>query len=46
LKDKFSEFIDTITEKFEKVKDDVTDFADEAISKAEAEAEAKTAKSK
>lgn len=47
LKDKFSDFVDTITEKFEKVKDDVTDLAEETLEKAEAaKKEARTAKSK
>jgi len=35
LKDKFNEFIDTITDRFEKVKDDVNDLVDEIKDKVE-----------
>lgn len=35
LKDKFSDFVDSITERFEKVKDDVTDLVDEVKVKVE-----------
>ncbi|ADQ80804.1 hypothetical protein Palpr_2674 [Paludibacter propionicigenes WB4] len=35
LKDKFSDFVDSITERFEKVKDDVTDLIDDVESKVE-----------
>jgi len=35
LKDKFNEFIDSVTEKFEKVKADIGDIADEAQAKSE-----------
>ena len=34
LKDKLNEFIDVITEKFEKVKEDVTEFVEDAKEKA------------
>ena len=47
LKDKFNEFIDSITEKFDKVKDEVVDFAEEAMNKSEeVEKEVKAAKIK
>jgi len=35
LKDKFSDFVDSITERFEKVKDDVTDLIDDVELKVE-----------
>jgi gas vesicle protein len=44
LKDKFDEFIDGITSKFEKAKEDISDFAHDGNVKAEqAEKEVKTA---
>jgi len=46
LKDKFNEFLDSVTEKFEQVKDDVSDFAEKAHGKSEeTKKDAKTAKS-
>ena len=35
LKDKFNDFIDTITDRFEKVKDDINDLVDETKDKVE-----------
>jgi gas vesicle protein len=35
MKDKFNEFVDSITEKFDQVKEEVMDFAEEAMCKAE-----------
>jgi gas vesicle protein len=35
LKDKFNEFVEHITEKFEQVKKEVTDFAEEKMTKSE-----------
>jgi len=35
VKDKFSDFVDTMTGKFEKVKEDVTEFTEEKMAKAE-----------
>ena len=47
LKHTFNEFVDSITDKFDKVKEEVVDFAEEAMNSAEAvEKEAKTAKVK
>jgi len=47
LKDKFNEFIDSITEKFDKVKEEVVDFAEEAMAKSdEVEKEVKASKIK
>jgi len=44
LKDKFSEFIESITEKFDQVKDDVTEFAEKGKAKFdEAKKDSKTA---
>jgi gas vesicle protein len=37
LKDKFNDFIDTLTEKFEKVKEDVSDIVEDAEVRAEKE---------
>lgn len=45
LKDKLNDFIESVTEKFEKVKEDVTDFVEETKEHAEdLEKEVKTAK--
>lgn len=45
LKEKFEEIIDTVTEKFNKVKKDVTDFAEKNVKVAEeVEKDLKTAK--
>ncbi|HEY5589541.1 MAG TPA: YtxH domain-containing protein [Paludibacter sp.] len=45
LKDKLTDFIDTVTEKFEKVKEDVSDFAEEAkVNAQQVEKDLKTAK--
>lgn len=45
LKDKFSDFVDSITERFEKVKQDVSDFMENVDQKVEeVETDAKTAK--
>jgi gas vesicle protein len=47
LKHSFNEFIDSITDKFDKVKEEVVDFAEEAMSKAnEVEKEVKASKIK
>ena len=47
MKHSFNEFIDSITDKFDKVKDEVVDFAEEAMNGAEAvEKEVKAAKVK
>ena len=47
LKHSFNEFIDSITDKFDKVKEEVVDFAEEAMNGAEAvEKEVKAAKVK
>lgn len=47
LKDKFNEFIDSITEKFDKVKEEVVDFAEEAMNQSdEVEKEVKASKIK
>ena len=47
LKDKFNEFIDSITEKFDRVKEEVVDFAEEAMAKSdEVEKEVKASKIK
>ena len=47
LKDKFNEFIDSITEKFDQVKEEVVDFAEEAMSKSDqVEKEVKASKIK
>ena len=47
LKDKFNEFIDSITEKFDQVKEEVVDFAEEAMAKSEeVEKEVKASKIK
>ena len=47
LKDKFNEFIDNITEKFDRVKEEVVDFAEEAMAKSdEVEKEVKASKMK
>jgi len=47
LKHSFNEFIDSITDKFDKVKEEVVDFAEEAMNSAEAvEKEVKAAKVK
>jgi gas vesicle protein len=35
VKDKFNDFLDAVTEKLEKVKEDVTEFADEKMAKVE-----------
>ena len=35
LKDKFSDFVDSITEKFERVKDEVNDLVEDVIDKVE-----------
>lgn len=44
LKDKFNEFIESITEKFDQVKDDVTEFAEKGKAKFdEAKKDSKTA---
>ncbi|MEL7589331.1 MAG: YtxH domain-containing protein [Prolixibacteraceae bacterium] len=45
LKDKFNEFVEHITEKFEQVKNEVTGFAEEKMAKSEAfDNDAKTAR--
>jgi len=45
LKEKFDEFIDNITDKFEKVKKDVSDFAEKTVEKEEeVEKDLRTAK--
>jgi gas vesicle protein len=47
LKHSFNEFIDSITDKFDQVKEEVVDFAEEAMNSAEAvEKEVKAAKVK
>jgi len=47
LKHSFNEFIDSITDKFDKVKEEVVDFAEEAMNSAEAvEKEVKATKVK
>ncbi|MEI6754384.1 MAG: YtxH domain-containing protein [Paludibacter sp.] len=47
LKDKFNEFIDSITDKFDQVKEEVVEFAEEAMSKSdEVEKEVKASKIK
>jgi gas vesicle protein len=47
MKHSFNEFIDSITDKFDKVKEEVVDFAEEAMNGAEAvEKEVKAAKVK
>jgi len=47
LKDKFNEFIDSITDQFDKVKEEVVDFAEEAMNKSEeVEKEVKASKIK
>jgi gas vesicle protein len=47
LKHSFNEFIDSITDKFDKVKEEVVDFAEEAMAKSEAvEKEVKASKIK
>lgn len=47
LKHSFNEFIDSITEKFDKVKEEVVDFAEEAMAKSDAvEKEVKASKLK
>ena len=47
LKHSFNEFIDSITDKFDKVKEEVVEFAEEAMNSAEAvEKEVKAAKVK
>jgi len=47
LKHKFNEFIDSITDKFDQVKEEVVDFAEEAMAKSnDVEAEVKSAKIK
>jgi len=47
MKHSFNEFIDSITDKFDKVKEEVVDFAEEAMNGAEAvEKEVKSAKVK
>ncbi|MDD4993907.1 MAG: YtxH domain-containing protein [Paludibacter sp.] len=47
LKHSFNEFIDSITDKFDKVKEEVVDFAEEAMNSAEAvEKEVKASKVK
>jgi gas vesicle protein len=47
LKDKFNEFIDSITDQFDKVKEEVIDFAEEAMNKSEeVEKEVKASKIK
>jgi gas vesicle protein len=47
LKHKFNEFIDGITDKFDKVKEEVVDFAEEAMAKSdEVEKEVKASKIK
>jgi len=47
LKHSFNEFIDSITEKFDKVKEEVVDFAEEAMAKSDAvEKEVKASKIK
>ena len=47
LKHSFNEFIDSITEKFDRVKEEVVDFAEDAMNKAESvEKEVKASKIK
>ncbi|HZK68419.1 MAG TPA: YtxH domain-containing protein [Paludibacter sp.] len=47
LKDKFNDFIDNITQKFDKVKEEVVDFAEDAMSSVEdVEKEVKASKVK
>jgi len=47
LKHSFNEFVDSITEKFDKVKEEVVDFAEEAMAKSDAvEKEVKASKIK
>jgi len=47
LKDKFNDFIDNITQKFDKVKDEVVDFAEDAMNSVEdVEKEVKASKVK
>lgn len=47
LKDKFNEFIDSITNQFDNVKEEVVDFAEEAMNKSEeVEKEVKASKIK
>ena len=47
LKDKFNEFIDSITDKFDQVKEEVVEFAEEAMAKSEeVEKEVKASKIK
>lgn len=47
LKHTFNEFVDSITDKFDKVKEEVVDFAEEAMNSAEGvDKDAKTAKVK
>jgi gas vesicle protein len=35
MKDRYNEFVDSVSEKFEQVKEEVIDFAEEAMSKAQ-----------
>ncbi len=35
VKEKFNDFVDSVTEKFEKVKEDVSDFAEQRMSKSD-----------
>lgn len=44
LKERFNEFLEEIVDKYEKVKDDVTDLADKTMSKSVDEKEPKPAK--
>jgi gas vesicle protein len=47
LKDKFNDFVDNITQKFDKVKDEVVDFAEDAMNSVEdVEKEVKASKMK
>jgi len=47
MKHKFNEFIDSITDKFDQVKEEVVEFAEEAMSKSEeVEKEVKASKIK